>query len=613
MKKFISLLAATGFFITGSIFAQTGTYVVLTTINDTTDAYYDAVRTIRDYRNAQVIQFNAAEIDSLIPVLTAIQPRYAAIVLEPMDMDINFVRKFMMMSTQLDSDPFSDFSYGYITGANAQDAINFVDTIIYAETHNIVNFPLNVSGFTASSLNLVFTTPGDYLTYLNPPSYSSIYTETNDNGVGVSYFNSNTTYLANNKLLDVGHNGDPHMLWLFEGGNSNPNPPVWNFDPAKIEDPAYARVGISSYEIDDLNLYPAVVYNGACHSGEPKNVMVETDIAATFGDVSQIEFYAMSDTFSFALTMLNTGITGYFAPCGANNANEQGEDVYNTFLYQEPLGDIHKRSNDGVIMGFLGNSPKLKIFIQGGSLYGCDILTSGSFNPASWSGACYMLGGKANKVYFGDPLYNPFENNHDPQLEIITTALDSIDPTTLDIDIMMDKPDVYFPLWDKFHYGDTRVYAAVELPDYCGDILSFDVIDSSGAYHMVFYAMEEFDGKTIMHIELDIPDDYFYPIIYNMTIRITFTNITGVNISVDIPDLLVYPNPAEDIITIKFHNPDNENCNIVITDINGRIVDMAECNSVIYHYQADKLQPGMYFIQLWNSLGTAGSGKFIKK
>jgi len=384
------------------IFCQSSGYVVLTNISDTSDAWYEPVRALRNYRNAQVEQFSMQDLNSLQSNLAAIQPRYVAIVLKPGDIDINFVRKFLMLSTRMDNDPFSDFSYGFITGASAQDALNFVNRIITAETNHIEDFPLNIGGYAASSLNFVYPGAGDFTTLLNPSAANIIYLETNDNNSGHDFFVQNSQYLENCKVLDVGHNGDPHMLWLFEGGNTNPNPPVWAYDSAKIENPAYARAGLTSYDIASLNLYPAVAFNGACHSGEPKRVMIEGDIAATFGETNgYTQFYNMSDTFSFALSMLKAGLTGYFAPCGANNANDQGEDYYNAFLYNEPLGDIHKRSVDGVVMGFLGNVPNLKIYLQDEYFYGCDVLSSGSFDPSQWSGACYMLGGKANRIYFG--------------------------------------------------------------------------------------------------------------------------------------------------------------------------------------------------------------------
>ncbi|GAB4284176.1 MAG: hypothetical protein Kow0068_09220 [Marinilabiliales bacterium] len=574
-------------------FSQNNTYIVLTTVSDTTNSYYQAAKTLSLYRNAQIYQIDTGNFTGILSTLMSAQPRYVAIVLKPDELDINFVRKFLMTSTQLDSDPFTDFSYGYITGATGQNALNFVDTIIYAEQNNIEDFPLNISGFAASSLNYIYYAPGDYMIYLNPNNYSQIYLETNDNGSGVNYFNANTTYLENNKILDIGYNGDPHMIWLFEGGNTNPTPPVWNYNPALIEDPAYARVGISSYEIDSLNLYPAVVFNGACHSGEPKKVLVEGDIAATFGDVQGFaKFYTMSDTFSFCLTILKTGITGYFAPCGANNANDQGEEVYNAFLYHEPLGDIHKRSMDGVVMGFFGNPVNLKTYHQGDWTYGCDVLTSGTFDPNNWSGACYMLGGKANRIYFGDPIYNPFQNNHDSQLEIVTANIDSIDQNTMDITLAMNKPSsVYFPVWDKFHFSNTRIYLPVTLPSYVDDVIGFSVIDSSGPYDTAFYAMEYFDGNKILHLETDIPDDMYDAINYSIKFRINYTNLMNNDISDSNNSITIYPNPANKYVILQGIIPKSTE----LYDIAGKIIKKYDNEIVL---DISDVHAGIYYLSI---------------
>ncbi|MBU0765333.1 MAG: T9SS type A sorting domain-containing protein [Bacteroidetes bacterium] len=601
------------FFILSLIAASAQNYYVLTPESDTTTDYYEAAQILAAYRSAQIIQFDIGSTANLAGVLAPLEPRYIAIVADPIDIDINFVRQFLMMSAELDDDPFSDFAYGYITGATGQDAINFVNNIIYAESQNIQDFPLNSGGCAASSINMVYQYPGGYMEYLDPPVYADIYLETSDAGTGVDYFNAQSNHLLNKKILDIGHNGDPHMIWLFEGGNMDPDPPVWNYDPAKIEDPAYARVGLTGSMIGALNLYPAVTYNGACHSGEPKTVMVEGDIAATFGDTQgYTEFYTMSDTFSFALSILKTGITGYFAPCGANNANDQGEEVYNTFLYHEPLGDIHKRAMDGVVMGFLGNRPALKIYEQGEWGYGCDVEASGSFNPNDWSGACYMLGGKANRIYFGDPLYNPFENDHDSQLEITTTLLDSVNPTTLDVFLEFDKPDTWFPVWDKFHYGDTRIDATVEIPDGFGDLLDFEVIDSSAAYHGVIHAMEEFDGKRILHIEVDIPDDFYDPIYFDITFRLTFENTTEIHDVAETASPVVFPNPSTDAVTIRLLNPEKKNHTIVMYNSGGQEVLRSEnITGCSVRFDNRELADGLYFFRLFNENEMIGSGKFM--
>ncbi|MEI8203477.1 MAG: T9SS type A sorting domain-containing protein [Bacteroidota bacterium] len=614
MKKIIILLALSCLlFSANKTKAQTSNYVIVTTISDTTDAWFQPVRALRDYRNAQVVTFNANNIYGLLAPLVGLSPRYVAIVIKPTELYINFVRQFLMMSTQLDSDPFSDFAYGYITGATAQDALDFVNRIIYADTHNIKDYPLRIGGYAASSLNYVFPGANAYMAYLNPPSANSIYLETNDTNTGHDFFMANTSYMMNNKILDIGYNGDPHMLWLFTGGNSNPNPPVWNYDSTKIENPAYARAGLTSYDMATLNLYPAVAFNGACHSGETKKVMVEGDIAATFGDTQGLtEFYTMSDTFSFALSMLKTGITGYFAPCGANNANDQGEDVYNAFLYHEPLGDIQKRSNDGVVMGFLGNAPNLEIYAQGGVGFGCDVLSSGSFNPDDWSGACYMLGGKANRIYFGDPLFNPYQNNYSDSLNITKTTLDSLNPNTLDIHLTFNKPDGFWPVWDKFHYSNTRIYTPVLLPSYCGSLTNFSVIDSSGPYNLVVHVEEHFDGKHYLHIEVDIPNDMYGAVNYNMTFRIKFL-LAGIENSQQTSSLIeVFPNPSKNNTNFSFPNIENKTLSMTIYDIKGEIVrKITEIHGNTLQLDNSAMKSGMYFFQLQSNENIVGKGKFI--
>jgi uncharacterized membrane protein len=486
------------------------------------DPYYAAVtdyKSLRGVPDQYVVHFDPENVDAILPTLKALQPRYVTIIMKPLELQINFTRAFLMMSTQLDEDPFSDFSYGIITGATAADAVNFIENIEKAEAQGIQSLPLNWSGFSASSLNLVSNYPMGYVSDLNPNSYSMIYMKENDTGSGLSFFLSNAQEMKNAKVLDIGNNGDPHMTWLFEGGNTNPNPPVWDYNASWIEDPAHARVGLTSDNISQYDLFPAVAFNGACHSGETKTVMVEDDIFATFGDTGGVRrFYTMSDNFSFALSILKTNITGYFAPVGANIANEKDETLYDAFLYNEPLGDIAKRSTDGVIMGFLGNRPNLTIYKEGESSNGPDIGPSGSFDPNDWSGAKYMLGGKANRVYFGDPLYNPYANDHTDTIDYTTYKLTPINSTHLRVDLTTKKPAGFeAAYWDKFHYSQTRVYKPIELPQAYSNVTGFTIINTSKPLEQAIHALENFDGRTILHLELDTADDPYNALSLNVS------------------------------------------------------------------------------------------------
>lgn len=612
MKKAVILIAVLFMLLNAhKTSAQTGGYVILTSISDTTDAWYEPVRILRDYRNGQVITFSPNNVYGAIAPLLGLMPRYVAVVVRPEELYINFIREILMMSTQLDPDPFSDFSYGYITGATAQDAVNFVNTILLAEAQNIKNFPLRAGGYAASSVNFVYPFVSNYFHFLNPVTSSTIYMMTDDSASGRNFFLANTNYMLNNKVLDIGHNGDPHMVWLFEGGNSNPNPPVWTWDSTKVEDPSYARVGLTSYDIGTLNLYPAVAFNGACHQAVTKRALVESDIAATFGNTQGVsQFFTMSDTFSFALSILKTGITGYFAACGANNANDAGEDMYNAFLYNEPLGDIHKRSHDGVVMGFMGNPINLKIFQQGGSSNGCDVLASGSFNPAQWSGACYMLGGKANRIYFGCPMFHPFEYNKSDSLKLTKSTVTQVGQGIMDIDLVFKKPSGHWDVWDKFHFSSTRIYEAIEMPTGFGNISSFQVIDSSGPYSMVIHALEKFHGKTFLHIEVDIPVDNMDPANYNIRFRVNHT-VAVEDIPAMARGMKVYPNPASSHVTIAFSNPANAPHTLMVFDTRGqKVYEATDITAEEITIPVRHLPEGLYFFRLQKPSGIAGTGRF---
>jgi hypothetical protein len=228
-----------------------------------------------------------------------------------------------------------------------------------------------------------------------------------------------------------------------------------------------------------------------------------------------------------------------------------------------------------------------------------------------------MLGGKANRIYFGDPLFDPYKFNHSDSLNITKTVTDSVNATTLDIILTFSKPDAYeayFPVWDKFHYGDTRIYTPVELPSYCRDVTEFEVIDSSDPYNLVIHTVEHFDGKTILHIEVDIPNDMYSQIDYDITFRVTFltTGIVPPPTETQFSNLKVFPNPSNNMTTIQFSNPENKNHTLIIYNAKGQVVHKIEAiRNMTVEIENNDLESGMYFFQLQNNDGIAGQGTFI--
>src|SRR5207247_2463249 len=95
--------------------------------------FYKAVERLAAHRHGQIIRLDPDHLAAFGDALRQRPPRYVAVVLRPERLDYDFARRFLAMATQMDDDPFVDLSYGFITGATAEEAAAFVERGIKAE------------------------------------------------------------------------------------------------------------------------------------------------------------------------------------------------------------------------------------------------------------------------------------------------------------------------------------------------------------------------------------------------------------------------------------------------------------------------------------------------
>ena len=597
---------------TPNVLDASSTYVIATTANST-DPYRDAAEALALFRGGTVIEFSVDDLPSLMEELKQMDARYVAVVVRPLEMDINFHRAFVMNSTTLDDDPFPDISWGYITGATPQDALSFVENIIRAEEEEAHLLPMKVSGYSASSLNWRTTYSNSFPKHV-VDSQVHLYLEVNDTGSGRDFFLANVQDLSSSRMVTISGDGDPHMTWLFDGGNFDPDPPLWPYDPSKVEDPAHARMGLTPENLSAVDLFPAVVFAGTCHSGVPKRSLVEGDIAATFGSTGgAVRFYEMSDDFSFFNRIMRNNATGYFAPIGANHGYNSYFDQWNALRYHEPMGDIYKRSLDQVVMGFMGNRPNLRLFNEGESAHLPDIMPSGDFDPMDWPSAAAMLGGKANRAYYGDPLHDPFRNAHDPRLNLTDVRFDAIDDTNMDLNISYMRPasiDTWFPNWDMYHRGEDIFYEPIDLPPGYSDPITVSIVREEQPSLGAFHVLERFDGRTTLHVQAGLPEVSMYDVTYyNITIRLTRTQppppIRGISLSKG--DLSGYALPGGS----AFFELEVTNTGEDLDDIVPYYGDPAEGWSLDVQFDGTGMAPGQFRVFMVNvsapTWGLAGS------
>jgi hypothetical protein len=103
--------------------ATKGGEYLLASLVPESDPYFAAVRELERSRGARIVTGNASEVTALLEEFRQSKPRYVAIVLRPNALDENLVRKFLVLATKVDDDPFVDFAYGFITGDSADTAV----------------------------------------------------------------------------------------------------------------------------------------------------------------------------------------------------------------------------------------------------------------------------------------------------------------------------------------------------------------------------------------------------------------------------------------------------------------------------------------------------------
>jgi hypothetical protein len=318
-----------------------GTYVIATNIKQS-DGYYEAVKILADYRQAKVVLFNVDKLDSLKNDLAKLNPRYVALLLKPTDIDINFQNRFLKMCTEIDDDPFCDFSYGYITGGTDAEAVGFVKNIIKAEKEKL---PHKILGVQPDSSMSRYESNAIRSYFVDWPLISLMFGKITDKPLkGLrkmteeeisNYIDKNTSDFENNTVI-------------FMNGHGNPSG---------------APGGLSVKNMKKLNLFPAVFYDWPCYNGCVSRTftwLTEEDINERKKRGRQL--YNLKEkpivpSDSMALSVIKAGVTASIAALESYPAGVTAEEPKFAFS-GESLGEARKRQYNVLIMAFISRGEK---------------------------------------------------------------------------------------------------------------------------------------------------------------------------------------------------------------------------------------------------------------
>jgi hypothetical protein len=399
--------------------------------------------------------------------LTAIQPKYALIVITPEELDVNFAWNWLSITTRIDDDPLVDVSSGSLTGATPDAAFSFVERIAKA-----VAGELQISGKLVD--NLGPNTQAPQRSFFQQRGCLMI--PVVGQRAALASISHGPNAFTDERLDSMRDAGLVHF-----GGHGYPD---------RIVD------GLSGQQAKALQLPGSVVFNGACYTGVTHRWFEQWTAAGTVKERT----VARGD--SFCLNLLQNNVIAYLAALHPDH----GIPVYQEMEYMAytgaSLGDVMRHTHNGVILGSGGRLPQVEPF------------TDGMPSP-QWTPSDIMLKGTAARVLFGDPALIVTDAFTKPPFDISKTAIDgdqfTITAELVNTELKSEFTDTYHAdlASDKQLFND-RAQIRIDLPDGWEEVGSCRVtsVQAGGQdlrHRLVGQAVEIDQGSRHLHVQVDVP------------------------------------------------------------------------------------------------------------
>lgn len=433
---------------------------------------------------------------ALEKLLLESKPQYLALVLSPKAIDANLPRRLVPVLTRFDDDPFVDCAFGLITGATGDDARKFVDNILAASKKDLPE-----RFFSATSVVV------DQCAAIGPSKSAELTArELERTQLWVTGKDPKwRDFLARERdgaekrgLIEWGHCGDSQGIWLFSMFRNRERDKHWPWDPAKVGfDPKGEMPRMGALDLlDRVDLAPAVVVNGSCHSAVTCNTIVAGDIVSTFGDTKGVvRFFAISPEDSFPLMAIRHGASAYIGPLAANNANRAAIEQWWIETGGVPLGEVMKRTYDELVLGDADRKLEFGLY------------EDGKPEPRETP----MFDDTVHRVRFGDPAFvvwrKPAATSHELAREPRERGL----RVEMHWTGLKSDPWVWDP-WRERRAGEElgRMYERIALDGVAGGVPDVTVVSAtaergkeSKPIALSAFAMLErgLDGEPILHVK----------------------------------------------------------------------------------------------------------------
>lgn len=473
-------------------------YVVLAGM-DEDDPYHAAARRLATHRGGTVVSFDPLAPSGVKGRLQALGARYVAVVVKPVDMDANLLRRMIQLSISLDADPFCDFAFGFITGRTAATTLAWVDQIIKADS-----VPLPRRHFSSSVISgpRSMLTRGSGLALVKRAGFSEgggFYLSCQpEEGSTVEFFRKHREKLNGGGLISQSGCGDPTGIWLFSDRRNAQREKHWPFDPRKIgHDPSGEMPRLLAKHFRGLKLFPSVYWSGVCHLGSVDRIFIAGDIVSTYGSVDKVTAHRIGPENSIAVTLMEQGAVSLLVALGPNHGWHAMQEKLYALESGDRMGDVMRWSYHWMVMDSTdGELEQLAVKREGAAF--------------EHKRSEIFAGAPQNRLLYGDPYYKPFARVKQPNQE--TRVVHEAGASSFEVHTTYRS--AAFQLSAVINEMDrangNRICCAVEVPVRFGAlrVKTATASDREGkplTLTRVIARLERIDGKQILHLNATAP------------------------------------------------------------------------------------------------------------
>ncbi|MHC4956291.1 MAG: hypothetical protein ACYTGZ_20815 [Planctomycetota bacterium] len=444
----------------------------------------EAAQVLAKHRKAEIVAFSPTAPEECLATLIKKGARHVAVFVEPHEMDVNLVRRFIVLSTLMDEDPFCDFAFGFFTASTPEKVKAFVQRSIEADTKGVKRATTRIS---ASNVSVCY----DKWSFIEGLPGNSWFAKQGD----LPYARKALETFGTAGFVHFGGCADPEGIWLFDDKRNLDRTKHWAYDPKKVgQDPKGEMPRITVEQLADLKLDHAVVWTHACHIGSVGRIWVEGDIVSTFGRCEKVEEYRIPKGKSVGLAIIEAGASAYIAPLGPNHGGQSAIEQAFASETGAPLGDVMRRAYHDVVMDTGGHPERIGVYVTG--------------KPRFWDPDGFKnYNSPHNRALYGDPLLQPF-GDHRSAPTVRITATEKKGGAELEFELLKSG------YLGRTLYGNRgrspgrgRIYEAVPLKGApkSVEIEKVEARDAAGeefAMSSTTALLERIDGKTLLHLQL---------------------------------------------------------------------------------------------------------------